>query len=384
VVQAPAAVGRVEPTSSSTADCLVRRLGLELGPRPAGSPESARAAETVAAAFAAAGAQVRTERFDYLGWRGAPVALEIDGETWAAGPCTWSLPTPAGGTVGTVRELGVLAIMAGLFEAPAFAIVSDSGDELARLYVNPLEAPAAALPSGRGPSLTGRAAWLSAADGRRLAQRPGARARLVVDDGTAAMSDVNVIGEVAGASAETVIVGAHYDAAWRAPGIVDNATGVEWVRRTIAHVAAGPRPRRTLRACAWAAEEVGLLGARQHAGLVRAGAGGRVRAVVNVDAVGGSPRLVVQATLEGEVADLARRAAARLDGRFEVELQPPGPGSDHFAFHEVGVPVVAFVGPPTYPAYHQPGETAEDLDWAALDAVDEAAGELVDALLWAG
>jgi hypothetical protein len=361
---------------------LVRALGVELGPRPAGSPQSVRAAATIADAFGATGAAVRDEPFLYRGWRAEPVALEVGGVPMAAAACTWSLPSAPGGSAGTLRSLGQVPILPGLFEAPGFAVLSEGDVELARVYVNPLDAPAAVLPAGRGPSLTGCAAWVGRADGARLAQAVGEAARIEIGDGAREMRDANVIAEVAGSGDGVVIACAHYDSAWWAPGIVDNAAGVEWVRRVLERVAAGPRPRRTLRAVAWAAEEIGLIGARRHVQLLaEARALDTIHAVVNVDAIGGARDLTLQASSQPHVAAAQRDAAARLAGGLDARACGPLPGSDHMPFHEVGVPMLAFGGPPSYSAYHQAAETIADLDVAVYEEAAAAASEAVLALL---
>ncbi|HEY4277208.1 MAG TPA: M20/M25/M40 family metallo-hydrolase [Conexibacter sp.] len=358
-------------------DELIGHLGLEIGPRVAGSPACAAAADAIAAAFARAGGAVRLERFRYLGWTPSPVVLEVDGTPLAAAPSTWALPTPAGGVAGTLRPLGVVPILKGLIETSAFALLDASGHELGRVYANPNGCGAATLPSGRGAHLTGSAVWVSSDDGQRLAA--ASHALIEIADGAGPLHDANVIAEVAGESDELVIACAHYDSAWRAPGIVDNATGVEWLRRLLAQVATGPRPRRTLRVIALAAEEIGLIGARRHAAALLASGAPPVRAVVNVDAMGGSPTLLLQAT-PGSALEQPMRAAAQalaVDG----EVGAPGPGSDQMAFHELGIPVAGFLGAPDYAAYHQPAESLAALDCALFEQAQQAATDVVTALL---
>ena len=58
----------------------------------------------------------------------------------------------------------------------------------------------------------------------------------------------NVIADIPGRGDGHVIVSAHYDSVWRGPGAIDNATGVEGVRRVgEAFACARARARRAAR-----------------------------------------------------------------------------------------------------------------------------------------
>jgi Peptidase family M28 len=361
-------------------ESLIERLAGGIGPRPAGSAASTRAAEVVSAAFREEGAAVNLEWFPYLGWQGGPVSLAVNGEEYEAAPCTWGLATPAGGARGVLASLGSVTILAGLLEAEAFGVIDSSGSEVARIYVNPYGVAAAPFPSGRGPNLTGSAVWVSTEDGRRLAGLDGSTVSVEIPDGVKPMSDSNVVAEIPGRTEEVVLACAHYDSAWNAPGFVDNATGVEWLRRLLAEVAAGPTPRRTLRVCACAAEEIGLLGARRHAATA-ASSQTQIRVVVNFDAVGGARALDLHASDRPAVLSAVDAVVDQLEERFTVSRHLPGPGSDHLAFHEIGIPVVAFVGPPDYPTYHQPDETVAAVDPELVALGVKAAAEVAMSLL---
>ncbi len=355
-------------------------FGFQLGPRVAGSPASRATAEALAEAFSTAGVGVHTEALSYLGWSDVRSELSVGGGEYRCRPATWTLPTGAAGIRGRLCSLGTVTILAGLFEAPAFAVL-DGDEELARIYVNPYRAPAAVLPTGRGPSLTGCAVWVCTDDGAALATLEGADVVLRVGDGIGPLHDLNVIAEIGGESDEVVIACAHYDAAAGAPGVIDNGAGIAWLGRLLSEAAGGGRPRRTLRVCAFAAEEIGLIGARHHAQRAVL-AGTRIAAVVNVDAIGASPALDLQAT--PELDGLITQLSAPLDERHEVTRRRPGPGSDHMAFHEQGVPVIALLGAPSYPTYHQVQETLDAIDRERFDLAARVATEITLSLIGAG
>ena len=77
--------------------------------------------------------------------------------------------------------------------------------------------------------------------------------------------DYNVIAELAGSDLahEVVMIGGHFDAEPAGTGATDNASGSAIVMEAMRILAATDvRPRRTIRAALWGAEETGLLGSR--------------------------------------------------------------------------------------------------------------------------
>ncbi|MGH2927072.1 MAG: M28 family metallopeptidase, partial [Solirubrobacteraceae bacterium] len=244
--------------------------------------------------------------------------------------------------------------------------------------VNPYGAPAAVLPTGRGPSLTGCSVWVSTDDGRALATMQGADVTLGVGDGIGPLHDVNVIAEIRGETDEVVIACAHYDAAAGAPGVIDNGAGISWLGRLLIEAAGSVRLRRTLRVCAFAAEEIGLIGARHHAQRAVL-AWTKIAAVVNVDAIGAASALDLQVT--PELYGVIEQLSAPLDELHDVTRRGPGPGSDHMAFHEQGVPVIAVVGPPSYPTYHQVEEDLDAIDRDRLRLAERVATDIALSLV---
>jgi hypothetical protein len=201
----------------------------------------------------------------------------------------------------------------------------------------------------------------------KQAQQPGFRAITVpgvsvTGSATARSSPMitrNIIAKLEGTTraAETVVLGAHWDAYGVGPadatgdtirnGAVDNAVGTATMLDVARALARGPRPKRTLLFIGYTSEEDGLLGAYHYvANPVRPLE--TTAAVFNLD-----PHLALPATRSveligaGRVAledDLARLASAQ-GRRMEPELAPEAgwyQRSDHYAFAQAGVPSLYF------------------------------------------
>jgi aminopeptidase YwaD len=360
---------------------LLTGLGGEIGVRQAGSPASAAAAVMIAGSLAELGLEPQLQEFEFVGYDPLDPVLEVGGERIDAGPCMYAGSTPPGGVEGTIAYIGKLVVRAGMFETSMFAVVDGAGRELARIYVNG-RGPAIPLLPIFPPNLGGPATWVSAADGARLADLVGAPARLRSGgELRPGLRDANVIAELAGASPEAVVVCAHFDSVWRGPGAIDNATGVEGVRRLAERFSATPQPR-SLIFIAFAAEEIGLLGATHYVREAEVrGELERIVGVVNLDCIAcGSLFEVMTGPEEWE-----RRVAGFIDelgirDRYDVHVGPPLPGSDHLPFWQAGVPATAITYHP-YPEYHTPEDTLALVDEQRLEDAVDLAERLVSALL---
>ena len=192
----------------------------------------------------------------------------------------------------------------------------------------------------------------------------------------------NVIGIARGASAEAVVVGAHYDhlgeakGGWHA-GADDNASGtavlIELARRL------GRRPAgRTVVLAAFSGEEMGILGSRAY---VRepAVALEKTVAMVNLDMVGRLRESLV--VFGADSGDLFKRFLEDSPVKIAYNRDPIGP-SDHTAFYLKGVPAVhLFTG--AHADYHKPSDTAEKVNFDGLrrvtDLVEILARRIADA-----
>jgi Iap family predicted aminopeptidase len=268
-----------------------------------------------------------------------------------------------------------------MFEAPIFAIEED-GRELARLFGNPLDGGAIPFPATYTPVLTGPTAVISTADVARLDTMESATARLRTggrfDPGR---RDANVIAELPGESDEVVLVGAHFDSVWRGPGVIDNATGVEGLRRIAERLVGRSHPR-TLVFVAFAAEEYGLIGSRFY--VEEANTRGeleRIVGVVNLDCIAHGDRLELMVgpeELRGRAVELARTLG--LAERYTMFVQGPDPGTDHYPFALEKIPAVSVLFFP-YREYHLPEEDSGLVDERKLADSVELALALVESQL---
>jgi aminopeptidase YwaD len=360
---------------------LVEALGVDIGVRMAGTPEAGRAADLVAAALREAGLEPGFHEFDLLAYEPDEPLLEIEGERWDAGPCMYATPTD--GTVeGRVRRLGFFSIGGFFPQADVFAVDDAEGVELARLHMSPFGG--AAIPFLAGPRQIAvvPTVFISGADAERLRGLKGATARVRVGGRfIPGRRERNVVADLPGESEEAIVVSAHYDSVWRGPGVIDNATGVEGLRRVAERLAGGGHAR-TLRFIAFAAEEIGLIGSRQFAFDAEiTGELERVRACVNLDCIAHGERF----ELMGSPPALAERMRAfaeelGLHERYELSVGPAGPGVDSFAFVEKNIPAATLCHFP-YDEYHLPSERLELVDERLLADTVELATRLIESLL---
>jgi Iap family predicted aminopeptidase len=360
---------------------LVETLGVEIGVRQAGTPAAGRSAEAVAEALREAGLEPRFQEFRLLGYEADEPELEIDGERWAAGPCMYANPTD--GTVeGTVRRLGSHSVGGFFPEADIFAVEDESGRELARLHMSPFGGAAIPFLTGPRQIVVGPTVFISGADSARLRELEGARARVRVGGRfVPGQVDRNVVAELSGASEETILVSSHHDSVWRGPGVVDNATGTEGIRRLAERFAQDDHPR-SLTFVAFAAEEIGLIGSRQF--IYEAEITGeieRIKACVNLDCIAHGERFELMASPD----ELRERLSGFADelglgDRYALSVTPAGPGVDAYPFHEKGIPAASISHFP-YDEYHLPSERLELIDEQKLADSVELASRLIESLL---
>jgi hypothetical protein len=359
---------------------LLQTLGVEIGVRQAGTPSAERASEAIASAFRELGLEPRFEEFLLLGYDAGEPELEIAGERWAAGPCMYAHPTPPEGVTGTLRRIGEQEGMVGYPPTKVWAIEDDSGAALALVYENPVRG--GAIPFvGFGPIITsGPAAFISTEDATRVPE--GVAATLRTEGRfVPGRRERNVVAELRGESEETVVVSAHYDSVWRGPGVIDNASGVEGVRRIAERLVGRTHPR-TIVFAAFAAEEIGLIGSQHFVWdwKVR----GRLKNVVgcvNLDCVAHGERLELMVgpdELRGRALEAAHRLG--LDDRYELSVIGPENGTDHYYFAQEKIPAVSVLHFP-YPEYHLPTESIDLVDERKLDDAVELATALVETQL---
>ena len=356
---------------------LVEALSVGIGPRPAGTEAAARAADLVADAFGELGLEPRFQEFELLGYDADEPELEVEGERWAAGPCMYAHGFDG---TGTVRRIGASPSPVGGGKLPSFAVVNASGREAARLVTSPFSTGAIPFMSAHVHITTPPTAFVSRADAERL--QDGMRVRLKVGGRfVPGRRERNVIADLCGRGDGHVIVSAHYDSVWRGPGAIDNATGVEGMRR-VAEALRGRELARGVRFVAFAAEEIKLTGSRYYVdeAALREELDD-VKGVVNLDCIGRGEKLELLASpdeLRGRGVEAARQLG--LLDRYELETGPATGGVDSHWFAERKVPAATILHFP-YDEYHLPAEAPELVDPQLMDDAVALALALVESQL---
>ncbi len=165
--------------------------------------------------------------------------------------------------------------------------------------------------------------------------------------------DYNVLAELPGGdlASEVVMIGAHFDSQPAGTGATDNASGSAIVMEAMRILAAvEAKPRRTIRAALWGAEESGMLGSRgyvaKHLGNRDTGERRPEHAshyvYFNVDWYGRFRGIFLQGNDE---ARPIFEAWMRPFHDVGMEWIVPGNtgGTDHMAFQEVGLPGFQFI-----------------------------------------
>ena len=327
---------------------LVEALAGEIGPRTAGSQEAARAADTVAEAFRELGLDVQFQEFHLLGYEADEPQLEVEGETWAAGPCMYAHDFDG---AGTVRRIGSSKAPVGDGLLPNFAIVDAGGREVARVLTSPFSLGAIPFMSPHTQITTPPTAFVSRADAERL--EDGMHVRLKVSGRfLPGRLERNVIADLPCGDDQQVVVGAHYDSVWHGPGAIDNASGIEGVRR-IGEKLVGRELERSVRLIAFAAEEIKLTGSRYYIDEAKLrGELARVFGMVNLDCIAYGEKLNLLASPDAllDRATEVARSLGLLD-RYELVTGPATGGVDSHWFAESKVPAVTVLHFP-YDEYH--------------------------------
>ena len=356
---------------------LIEALALDVGPRTAGSDTASRAAETVADAFRELGLEPRFQEFDLVGYDADEPELEVDGERWDAGPCMYA---HAFDGEGTVKRIGESNAPVGEGKLPNFAVVDANGREVARLLTSPFSTGAIPFVSAHAQITTPPTAFVSRVDSERL--RDGMRVRLKVGGRfLPGRRERNVIAELPGSTDERILISAHYDSVWRGPGAIDNASGVEGVRR-IGEALRGRDLPCTVQLVAFAAEEIKMTGSRWYVAEAKLrGELAQIAGVVNLDCIAHGEKLNILASpdsLLGRAVEAAR-GLGLLD-RYELVTGPATGGVDSHWFADAGVPAVTIVHFP-YDEYHLPADSPALVDERLMDDAVALALELVESQL---
>jgi hypothetical protein len=165
---------------------------------------------------------------------------------------------------------------------------------------------------------------------------------------------------------EIILIGAHRDhfgeqAGLRFPGADDNASGTAVMLEVARRLTEGTKkPKRSILFASFDGEERGLLGSKRYV-TKPARPLDRTVVMINLDHVGvGNGTLTVGVTrLDNSIA---QQAATHAGLTKKIKLYGYFPGGDHVPFYEVEVPTITVVSAGVHPHFHQPSDTAEEID----------------------
>ncbi len=210
----------------------------------------------------------------------------------------------------------------------------------------------------------------------------------------------NIEVEIAGATPEIFVVGAHYDSVLGSPGANDNGSGVAALLALARRFAGKAAPRQTLRFVAFANEEPGFFQTQEMGSWVYANRcqarGDKIVGMMSLETVGyfsdapGSQKFPMMGlglaypdsgNFIAFVSNVASRKLLRKTlGSFRRHATLPSEGaalpanvpgigwSDHWAFWQHGYPAIMITdtAPFRYPHYHARSDTPDKLDYDAM------------------
>jgi Peptidase family M28 len=179
----------------------------------------------------------------------------------------------------------------------------------------------------------------------------------------------DIVGRLAGRSGgPTIMLMAHYDSVYRAPGAADDAAGVAAILETLRALRHGPALQRDLVVLFTDGEEAGLLGARAFAHsdpLIK-----DVGVILNFEARGNSgPSLLFETSTNNQaLIDAVGHAAPYPIGSslfYELYKMLPN-DTDVTVFRPLHIPALNFAFGEHLVAYHSSLDTADNLSTASL------------------
>lgn len=184
----------------------------------------------------------------------------------------------------------------------------------------------------------------------------------------------NVLGEVTGTDdpEKAVMLGAHLDSWDLGTGALDDGTGVAIVMSAAAHIAAGgKRPKRSIRVILFAAEEEGLIGAREYVRSHTEDHGDFDNAILGAEWDSGTGRIINFAPGVGPMSLNVIREIGAVLSPYGVATLPTNNAkgqSDMSLLGNAGMPAVNLGMEPTnyFDFHHTANDTLDKVDMPAI------------------
>jgi aminopeptidase YwaD len=370
----------------------VKRLAVDIGSRPIGSPANRAAAEYISEVFTKCGLSLETQEIPCPEWVAEHTSLELDGEALEASANTFSPSCDV--TASTIPVCTPAELELADVTDRILVFYGDmSQTELATkggIYVSDRDQRIIDLLEQRKPvgiitiNPTLHAHWrviedfdldipsatVSARSGLKLLQNPEATVKMKIVASRSPSHTANVIGRLQGEIPDRIVFCAHYDSKVDTPGAYDNAAGVG-VLLALAELLSQKKPHHTLEWVAFTGEEGAGLGDMEYARSAgRAGNGfEQITVAMNFDGVGpftGTNTVTSFVTSQG-LETLIDETLTKYPGLLRVE---PWPASDHYIFYSHGTPSIAFTSKGIRDIYHTMSDTFE---WISGEKLAEAA-----------
>lgn len=337
---------------------LLNELCTDLGPRPSGSKSSEYGIRIIEREMKHSLPRVELDRFTFTNWEltGKP-EFRIGDRALETAPY-WGAPsTPPEGVRGILKK-----------ENNRFSVVDEtSGKTLAGISVSEYGRAIPAHQDGQAPGAVpifgiGRqdTPLLDRAAEAGTPVTAKVKSRFIPNT-----SSANVIGRLPGKTKDEILIVAHSDTVYCAPGANDNTASVI-VMLMLAHAAAVMKPDLTLTFGAMEGEEIGYLGAN-HYGKRREADGTmkNIRYTVNFDSLTYGPNIQVHSEspelrkiMSAIHADLKINATPRLfeDSGYTMDSSPFKPSRGRAVYlNSRGY------DERTLPVYHRPEDTPESV-----------------------
>ncbi len=356
----------------------VRELSDAIGPRPAGTAAEAQAAEALERRLVDLGLPVERHVFAFRGWRQTgrcSVRLEGDDREIPAVAFPYTEATSSDGISGALVYRGLWPIIPERLVCPRFAVTDSSGRTLGHLLGSPF-GEARPLPNPL-PLLSETTVVIGSVAANELQELTQAVRRpphvTVVSESVwqGTLESANLTSTLDPDRNRMLLV-AHYDSVADSPGANDNASGVALLLRIAERLQRSSLGDLGVRILLAGAEEPFLVGARAYGvKLATAGELSHVRACLNFDMVGVGERL----SLRCEPGSIWSRAADA--DHNELTTDDMMASSDHWAFHELGVPSAQLTRVPD-PAWHTADDSHDRVSDVALAEAESTAIALLE------
>jgi aminopeptidase YwaD len=334
---------------------VVRGLSDDIGSRVAGSKSEAAAATYLLDLLERERWECEVTDFEYRGWRADTNAtlqlLSSEPQTAVMGfALPYTLPTSPRGVEGTLVDGRRATIIPDRIICDRFYIQAANGHRIGRVLVEPYS-DLRPIPN---PRATDSLPTIVVSNGQvsvlREAATKAMSVRLLCPEGEFLAYGRNMVINASGRrDSPGLLLVAHYDSVAGSPGANDNASGVAVALAVMEHAR---RVGYTMRLLLSAAEELMFRGAEAYlAQLQDDGRTDEIQACLCLDMLGVGDTLKLRAPRGG----LWYRAG--LDFRGESFLDRERPSSDHWIFHQIGLPSAQLTRQ-FDPNYHSPRDTS--------------------------